>query len=236
MQGQASEYLYGIVALRELFNRPVIAGEFGTYDYTAGSPQNDDYFMNVMRMSELLGVPWWSYDVYGLGLTQDWNYIIPVPYTSNLVPPYVPVPFDAVCLPFNMISYISGWNRREIGYNTWGVSYYQFASGNDYIIFSKPCKVRITTWDNPDDFYAGRPPTRETIVSMAAGSRLNIANYYSPGFTFAFAYWVPRLTIKSSPISGVPITVDEQAVDGTSITIPLEEGSHQISVPTEVEA
>jgi hypothetical protein len=45
-----------------------------------------------------------------------------------------------------------------------------------------------------------------------------------------------KLTVDSTPIKGVPVTVDAASVGYTPLTITVEEGTHQISVPSEVTA
>jgi hypothetical protein len=45
-----------------------------------------------------------------------------------------------------------------------------------------------------------------------------------------------KLTVDSTPIKGVPVTVDATSVGYTPLTITVEEGTHQISVPSEVTA
>jgi hypothetical protein len=45
-----------------------------------------------------------------------------------------------------------------------------------------------------------------------------------------------NITINSSPITGIPVTMDGATIGNTPITVTVEEGSHTFAVPSEVTA
>jgi hypothetical protein len=202
-QCKASEYVYLMLSLRNTLQRPVIAGEFGSYNLTAGSNEMVGFMMTTIQMCENESVPWLSWPIAGIDHNYPWDYIIPTPYTSSIVPSNVPIdvwpgmwvpsgPFS-IAKPFNMLNYISGWNRREIGYNWWGVSFYTFASSHDWITFNKTCQVKVIVWATWDDFYNRVAPLTEIIVDISAGDTLNASTYWnstSPMIT-VYAYSAP---------------------------------------------
>ena len=175
---EASEYVYFMRFLRETFQRPIWAGEFGAYNQTPGG--NDmEHAKDIMRMCEDAGIMWTA---WMMEKGYDWDFWIPEPYTTTIIPSDVPRPF--VPKPFNMLEYTIGWNRRGIGYNRWGSSFYQLPSGA-WVTFKGPSKVELVKWANMTDFYNMIVYSKEIISIPQSG--LTITNNW-PEFTRIFAY------------------------------------------------
>jgi len=171
---EASEYVYFLRFLRDQLQKPVWAGEFGSYNYTA--PNWDlDHVIEIMRLCEDAGIPWC---IWMMEKNYPWNYLIPEPYTSNIVPSDVPRAFSPK--PFDMINKTIGYNLRQVGYNRWGSSFYELQSGA-YVTFQGPIKVKIVRWD---DFYGSIVHDEQVIEIIDQG---NITRDWSQ-YTRIFAY------------------------------------------------
>jgi hypothetical protein len=175
---EASEYVYFLRFLREKLNRPVWAGEFGAYDQEPGS-YDMNHVRNIMALCEDAGIMWTA---WMMEMNLDWNYLIPTPYTTKIVPADVPRPFKP--LPFNMLEYVIGWNRREIGYNRWGSSFYDLEWGGTVTI-KGPCQVKMVKWD---DFY-GDIINGEEIINVTSQVTIGPKNWSE--LTYIFAYAIP---------------------------------------------
>ena len=172
---EASEYVYFLRFLREKLNRPVWAGEFGAYDQKLGS-YDMNHVRNIMALCEDAGIMWTA---WMMEMNLDWDYLIPTPYTTSIIPSDVPRPFKP--LPFNMLEYVIGWNRMELGYNRWGSSFYEL-QGGAWVKVAGPAKVKIVRWS---DFY-GNTIYDEQIVEIPAEGK-NITRDW-PQYTRIFAY------------------------------------------------
>jgi len=175
----ASEYVYFMLYLREQLQVPVWAGEFGSYNYTA--PNNDlDHVINIMDMCDDYGIPW---SVWMMEKNYPWDYLVPTPYASQYVSSDIPKPFDPK--PFNMLDYTVDWNRREVGYNRWGSSFYELPGGASVTI-QGPCQVRLVKWNN---FY-GYDVASEEIVDIPESETVTITRTWEE-YTRIFAYSAP---------------------------------------------
>jgi hypothetical protein len=161
--------------LREKLNRPVWAGEFGAYDQEIGS-YDMNHVRNVMALCEDAGIMWTA---WMMEMNYNWDWLIPSPYTTSIIPPDVPRPFKL--LPFNMLEYVTGWNQRELGYNRWGSSFYELQWGGTVTI-KGPCQVKLVRWNN---FYADDIYNEEIIDIPSSG--ITITRDWSQ-YTRVFAY------------------------------------------------
>ena len=150
---EASEYVYFLRFLRETLQRPVWAGEFGSYNYTAPNPQLD-HCIEIFNLCDDAGIPW---TLWMMEKNYPWDYLVPEPYTTSIIPSDVLRPFNPS--PFNMLEYTVNWNRREIGYNRWGSSFYELQPGA-WVTFRGPCQVKLVRWT---DFYGGVVHSEEII-------------------------------------------------------------------------
>jgi hypothetical protein len=111
-------------------------------------------------------------------MNYDWDWLVPQPYTTSILPPDVPRPFKP--LPFNMLEHVVGWSRREIGYNRWGPGYYELQWGA-YVTFQGPIKVKIVRWD---DVYSNIIHDEQIVTIIDKG---NIPRDWGEA-TYIFAY------------------------------------------------
>jgi hypothetical protein len=162
---EASEYVYFLRFLRDTLQRPVWAGEFGAYDITPGSGEMW-HCRNIFDQCNEAGIMW---TMWMMEHNYDWNWLIPTPYTTSVIPSDVPRPFNP--LPFNMLQYTTDYSRREIGYNRWGSGFYQLPSG-DWVSFKGPCQVKIVKWASYADFINQEPLSEEIVNIPESGGTI----------------------------------------------------------------
>jgi len=175
---EASEPIYFARFLREHLQKPIWMGEFGAYNLTPPNPDLD-HVKDIFRLCEEAGIMWTN---WMMEMNLPWDYLIPTPYSSSILPADVPKPFNPK--PFNMFDYVIGWNKREVGYNRWGSSFYEFKNG-DWITLKGPCKVKLVKWNNITDFYKRIVKSQEIITITTPEA--TITNNW-PEFTRIFAY------------------------------------------------
>jgi hypothetical protein len=221
----------GLRHIREEMNCPVLLGEFGVYDFNLDNTDGE-HFRDLVRNLEDLGIGWWFWMMekiqYFQGEKTLYNLVRRVfdsPYYGADVPrPFRPKPFNL----WDRVTYYAP-RCEDWCYTARDVVYVQVRP-DCWIDVKGPCTLRIREWSG--SIWWGTM-TAEYLVTIPEGQTQTIKLGLAE--VFAHSLQLPTLTVKSNPISGVPITVDGVRVDGTPLSVYLETGDHVVSVPEEVE-
>lgn len=186
----ASMFVETIRDYRELYNVPVLAGEFGTYDYNMDSADSE-HVREIIRLCEEQKIGWWYWmmekQVRDNGLSL-YSMVRQTFFTSNYfgtnIPAFNPKPFT---LENNIVSY--GSRARDVSYCWWSSTYHAIAGPDAWIELKGPCKVRVRTWEG--GFWYGTLVSEE-IININSGETTKIVfNGYKEVFAFDGDY-VPQ--------------------------------------------
>jgi hypothetical protein len=133
--------------LRNLFNAPVLLGEFGVYDYNLDNA-DAEHCRDIVRNLEDLGIGWWYWMMEKL--VRDFGKTMYGLFRQRFESPYygadVPRTFNPK--PFNLEAMITAYGprAREVGYCIWDYVYQAILGPDAWITVQGPCTVRVREW------------------------------------------------------------------------------------------